>query len=245
MENKIKKRVSMLYTRDIKRGDTTKGKLIVIEGNDGSGKETQSKLLYEKLKKEGKKVRLVSFPNYKSESSALVKMYLAGDFGNNPEDVNVYASSTFYSVDRFASYEKDWKKFYKEGGIIICDRYTTANMIHQCAKLKKEEEKDKYLKWLIDLEFNLYGLPVPDKIIFLKVEPIITRTLIKDRLNKITNKEKKDIHEEGDFLKKSYDNALYVANKYEWDTIDCVFNNKLRSVNDISKEIAKEIKEII
>jgi dTMP kinase len=220
------------------------GKLIVIEGNDGSGKETQSKLLYDKLKKEGKKVKLISFPDYKSNSSALVKMYLGGDFGNNPKNVNVYAASTFYAVDRFASYTSNWKDFYDKGGTVICDRYTTANMLHQAATLDTEKEKEKYLNWLEDLEFNLYKLPKPDIVVFLKVIPEKTLEIIKERKNKITNKEEKDIFEREESIRMSFNNALHVADKYNWATIDCVKNNNLRKIEDIHEEIMEKIKKI-
>lgn len=222
-----------------------KGKLIVIEGNDGSGKETQSKLLLERLQKEGKNVKLISFPDYKSDSSALVKMYLGGEFGSKPEDVNIYAASTFFGVDRFASYVKNWKDFYLNGGIVICDRYTTANMVHQAGKLETKEEKDEYLSWLTNLEFNLYGLPAPDTVIFLKVEPEVTEELIRNRPNKITACEKKDIHERKDFLIKSYENALYIAEKYHWTTISCVDNGNLRSILDLSDEIHEKVEKLL
>jgi len=219
-----------------------KGKLIVFEGSDGSGKETQSKLLYSKLKEEGKRVKLISFPNYKSNSSALVKMYLAGNFGNNPDDINVYAVSTFYAVDRFATYKKDWENFYNTGGIVISDRYTTSNMIHQAAKLSKKKEKEKYLNWLWNLEFELYRLPVPDIVFFLDVKPEISKKLIKNRLNKITEEKKKDIHEKSEkFLIESYENALYVAKKYNWKTIDCNSNKSIKSIKEIHNEIYKNL----
>lgn len=215
-----------------------RGRLYVIEASDGSGKATQANLLYEKLLKEGEKVKLISFPDYSSDSSALVKMYLAGDFGENPDYVNIYAASTFYSVDRFASFKKDWEDFYNSGGIIIADRYTTSNMVHQAAKIKEVKEKDEYLDWLWDLEFNLYKLPVPDKVFFLDVKPEISQQLIKNRKNKITKGSQKDIHERNkDFLKKSYKNALYVANKYNWEKVNCNQGNNIRSIEDISDEI--------
>ncbi len=131
-----------------------RGKLIVIEGSDGSGKATQTKKLYDKLVKENKNVKKVEFPNYESESSALIKMYLNGEFGKEPDSVNPYVSSTFYAVDRFASYKKDWEEFYLKGGIIIADRYTTSNMIHQAAKIKDVQAKDNFLNWLWDFEFK-------------------------------------------------------------------------------------------
>ena len=138
----------------------SKGKLIVLEGLDGSGKATQAKLLKAHLKEQGFSVREITFPNYESDSSALVKMYLAGQFGQHPDDVNAYAASSFYAVDRYASYKKDWGSFYENGGIVIADRYTTSNAVHQCSKLPPEQWEE-FLHWLFDYEFHLLGLPAP------------------------------------------------------------------------------------
>lgn len=223
-----------------------KGKLIVIEGSDGSGKQTQAKKLYQKLIKEGRNVKLITFPNYKSDSSALIKMYLAGEFGKNPNNTNIYAVSTFYAIDRFASYKKDWEDFYLNGGIIIADRYTTSNMVHQAAKLKNKEEKEKYLDWLWDLEFNKYKLPIPNEVIFLNVEPKISKKLIQNRPNKITNRKEKDIHENNlEFLEKSYKNAIYVSNKYNWVNINCTKNNKILDIEYIHNQIYKNVIKVI
>ena len=111
------------------------GKLIIFEGLDGSGKGTQTKLTAQRLKEQGRELRQITFPDYESESSALVKMYLSGAFGDKPDDVNAYAASSFYAVDRFASYKTDWGEFYREGGLVLSDRYTTSNAVHQCSKL--------------------------------------------------------------------------------------------------------------
>lgn len=220
-----------------------KGRLYVIEGSDGSGKATQSKLLYDRLLSENKKVRLISFPDYESDSSVLVKMYLAGEFGTDANDVNVYAASTFYAVDRFASFKKDWQNFYNNGGIIIADRYTTSNMVHQAAKIKNINKKDKYLDWLWNLEFELFKLPVPDLVLFLDVKPEISQKLMENRLNKITKETKKDIHENNSgFLFESYNNALYVAKKYDWKIINCNEGDKIASVETIHKKIYKELR---
>ena len=138
------------------------GKLIVIEGLDGSGKGTQAELLAKNLEAQGKAVRKISFPDYVSDSSALVKMYLSGQFGSRPEDVNAYAASTFYAVDRFASFKRDWGGFYEDGGIVVADRYTTSNAVHQCSKLP-QEQWDAFLAWLFDFEYHLLGM-MGDKI---------------------------------------------------------------------------------
>lgn len=224
----------------------SKGKLIIIEsGSDASGKATQSKKLYERLIGEGYNCMKITFPDYESESSALVKMYLRGDFGSNPNDVSPYVASTFYAADRYASFKTKWEKFYNEGGIIISDRYTTSNMVHQAAKMD-EEEKEKFLNWLWDLEFNLYGIPVPDEVIFLDVDPMVSQELMKNRLNKITGEEQKDIHESNkEYLVKSYNNSLKIAEKYSWNKVICTEERSLRTIDDIHEEIYKKVKNII
>lgn len=221
-----------------------KGKLITIEsGTDGSGKKTQANKLYERLAGESYKVKKVEFPNYNSDSSALVKMYLNGDFGDDPNDVDPYIASTFYSVDRYASYKVEWEEFFLSGGIIITDRYTTSNMIHQGAKFNNVEEKEKFLDWLREFEFSLYKLPEPDLVIFLDMPTEFSADLIKER-NKSNSI--KDIHEQNDdYLISSYNNALYIANKYGWKKINCVKNNKIRTVDDIHEEIYNYVKQLI
>ncbi len=193
------------------------GKLVVIEGSDGSGKATQTKLLYEYLEKKGKKVRMVSYPDYESPSSSLVKMYLGGEFGNDLYGVNAYVASSFYAVDRFASYIKEWKDFYESSGdaMVICDRYVTSNMLHQSSKLGSVEEKEEFLDWEYDFEYVKGGLPVPDLVFFLDVPPETTFRLMAKRENKITHQSEKDIHESNrEFLIKSYENSILVGEKY-------------------------------
>lgn len=216
-----------------------KGNLIIIEaGSDASGKATQTKRLFTRMKNERYNIRKVEYPNYKSSSSALVKMYLNGEFGYRPEDVNAYAASTFYSVDRYASYTKEWKRYYQNGGIVLADRYTTSNMVHQASKLEDEEERNKYLDWLWDLEFVKLGLPVPDMVIFLDVPPVISNGLMCNRNNKITGGSKKDIHEsDSEYLRKTYVNACRIAEKYNWKRIQCIEGSFLRSIEDIHDEI--------
>ena len=169
------------------------GILIAIEGTDSSGKETQSKLLYNRLVSEGINARLISFPAYESDSSALVKMYLAGDFGTNPEDVNAYTASTFYAMDRFATYRKDWGRDYNDGTVIVADRYVPSNLIHQASKLEGEE-KDKFIEWLNELEYTHYGLPVPNVTIFLDMPTDSAVKLMRERANKIDKSDKKSYH---------------------------------------------------
>ena len=161
------------------------GKIIVIEGTDSSGKETQTKLLYERIKKIYDKTIKISFPNYDSPACEPVKMYLAGAFGTDATKVNPYPISTMYAIDRYASFKQDWEKKYIDDYIIVTDRYVTSNMIHQASKIKNNEEKDEYLKWLIDLEYNKNEIPEPDIVIFLKMPIDKAKELMENRKNKM------------------------------------------------------------
>lgn len=211
-----------------------KGKIIIIEGLDSSGKATQVAKLYNRLADEGYKVKKVEFPNYKSPSSLFIKMYLNGEFGSKPEDVSPYIASTFYALDRYVSYKKEWEDFYLSGGIIIADRYTTSNMVHQASKIQDLREKEKYLEWLTDYEYNIYKLPAPDCVIFLNVPPEYSQKLMVDRANKYTGKAEKDIHERNfEYLNRSYKNAMYIIERYKWIKIDCVKNGNLKSIDEI------------
>lgn len=222
-----------------------KGKLIVIEAGDGSGKATQTKLLFDKLASYNYKVKKVEFPDYQSDSSALIKMYLNGEFGDNPNDVNPYAASTFYAADRYASYKRVWEGFYQSGGIILADRYTTSNMVHQAAKIMNSVERDEYLKWLWDLEFVKFKLPVPDCVIFLDMHPEYSQILMKNRSNKFGDPEK-DIHERNyDYLVQSYNNATQIKVSYGWAMVNCVHNGELKSKEEIHKEIFEIVKKLI
>ncbi len=216
------------------------GKLFVIDGTDGSGKQTQFDLLKKHLDEDGIYYKTVSFPNYDSPSSSLVKMYLSGEFGENAKDVSPYIASTFYAADRYATFQKEYKKYYEEDGIILADRYTTANMVHQAGKINDEKEREKFLNWLFDLEFNLYGLPVPSKVFFLNMPPEKVKELIKNRENKFTHNEKKDIHErDRKHLEEAYNAACDLAKKYNWNEIKCVKENVLRTRENIHEEIYK------
>ncbi|MGN0689194.1 MAG: dTMP kinase, partial [Oscillospiraceae bacterium] len=168
------------------------GKLIVIDGLDGSGKSTQFELLKKILSDRGISVRAISFPEYDKPSSALVKMYLNGEFSNNAEDINAYAASSFYAVDRYASYKLYWENDYKSGSIILASRYVSSNAIHQMVKLP-ESEWDSYLQWLIDYEYNKMAIPKADKVIFLDMPVEISQKLLSQRYNGDENR--KDIHE--------------------------------------------------
>lgn len=224
--------------------ENRKGRLIVIEGVDGSGKQTHTRLLYQYLKEKGEKVLKLSYPRYDNESSAMVKLYLSGAFGQNPESVSPYIASTFYTADRYASYKEDYEDFLNDGGIVLADRYTTSNMVHQAGKIKDPVEKKKFLDWLWDYEFNLFSLPVPDQVFFLNIPPEINQELIKNRKNKITGMMKKDIHEKSpQHLIDSYNSALELIKWYNWIEIKCVKNGKLRSIEDIQTEIRQAVFE--
>lgn len=213
------------------------GTLIVIDGLDGSGKNTQSKLLFQRLSETGKKVRLVSFPDYESPACHPVKMYLSGAFGSDPDAVNSYAASTFFAVDRFASFRLDWKKDYDEGAIIIANRYTTANAIHQLTKLPPEQH-EAFLDWLYDFEFEKLALPAPDLTLLLKVPVEKSLELIEVR------GEDKDIHENARHLKKAALAADTCAKRWGWETIDCVDGKgNLLSVEKIGELVFRTVKE--
>lgn len=222
------------------------GILIAIDGVDASGKQTQTELLKKRLVEDGKNIKAVSFPAYDNPSSTLVKMYLNGDFGEKPSDVNAYATSTFFAADRFATYRTDWGKDYNSGTIILADRYVSSNLIHQASKVDNSAEKDKFLTWLDDLEHNIYGLPRPDVTIFLDMPPEYGAMLMKDRANKSNGTDKKDIHESDfSYLETSYNNAVYVAERFNWKRVSCVKNGEIRSVEDIHNDIYSIIKEIL
>ncbi len=215
------------------------GKLIVIEGLDGSGKSTQLELLPQGLKEKGIDCRTVSFPNYSDDSSALIKMYLAGQFGSKPDDVNAFAASCFYACDRYASYKKDWGKYYDDGGIVIAGRYTTSNAVHQCSKLPQNMWED-YLTWLYDFEYVKLGIPKPDKVIFLDVPNDVSQKLMESRYNE--NGGSKDIHEKDtEYLERCRKSAIFTAEFSKWTIIPCSENSKLRTIDEIRQDILKEV----
>ena len=218
------------------------GKLIVIEGLDGSGKATQASLLAASLQKKEMAVKQVSFPNYESQGSALVKMYLAGEFGNKPDDVNAYAASSFYAVDRYASYKKEWEEDYSTG-IVIADRYTTSNAIHQCSKLP-EDYWDEFLNWMFDFEYRLLGIPEPSVVIYLRVDPEISQRLLAERYHGDMTKE--DIHEkDSEYLKRCQKAAAYCAEKLGWKSIECCKDGQMRSIEDIQNDIVAFIDPLL
>ncbi len=222
-----------------------KGTLIILEGGDGSGKATQTELLKERLIREGKQVRTVSFPNYDSPAAMPVKMYLAGDFGAQAGDVNPYVASTFYAVDRFASFRQDWGEFYDRGGIILADRYTTSNMVHQMVKYDDQTERTAFLNWLEDFEFVKFGLPRPDLVCLLDVPLEVSQALMKERKYK-TGGQTGDIHEK-DMMYLANCHAAYdeLVQRYDWKRIVCAQENKMRSIEEIHENVYQFVKAIL
>lgn len=219
------------------------GRLIVMEGTDGSGKATQTALVCQELEKRGIPYKRLSFPRYDEESSALVRLYLNGAFGSHPNDVNAYAASSFFAVDRYASYKQDWGKFYEQGGLVITDRYTTSNAVHQCSKLPAEERKG-YLDWLFGFEYDLLGLPAPTRVLYLDVPTELTEQMMRKR-EAATNTHA-DIHEKDEaYLRHCRENAQFVVDYSKWTKIDCAKDGTLRSVEDIHSEIMEKLSDLL
>ena len=215
------------------------GKLIVIEGTDGSGKSTQFRLLTERLEQEGRKFQKLVFPQYAEPSSALIRMYLGGEFGSSPSDVNAYAASAFYAVDRYASYKKVWGDWYENGGLIVSDRYTTSNAVHQASKEPVDRQQD-FLKWLYDFEYDKLGLPRPDLTLYLDVPTDFTEKMMRRR-EQATNTQA-DIHEQDmDYLATCRRTGKAAAEYYGWTVIQCVREGEMRSIKDIHEEICRHV----
>ena len=215
------------------------GKLIVIEGTDGSGKSTQFKLLTERVAREGKKFQRLVFPQYQEESSALIRMYLGGEFGTKPSAVNAYAASAFYAVDRYASYKKVWGQWYENGGLVLSDRYTTSNAVHQASK-EPEEKQAEFLKWLYEFEYDKLGLPAPDLVIYLDVPTDFTEKMMRSR-EAATNTHA-DIHEQDlQYLATCRRTGKAAAEFYNWTVINCVRDGAMRSIEDIHEEIYRHV----
>lgn len=216
--------------------------LIVLEGLDGSGKGTQSQLLLEALSAEDCGVRKVTFPDYDSQSSALVKMYLNGEFGSDPADVNAYAASAFYAVDRFASFKKDWKTDYDLGKLILADRYVTSNFIYQMGKLPENEWGD-YLDWVEDFEYVKLGLPKPDRVIFLDMPIEVSQKLLSQRYH--GDEGKKDIHENHlEFLRQCSACAKFAGERSDWKFVPCSKNGEPLPIDEIHREVLRLALEI-
>ncbi len=216
------------------------GKLIVIEGTDGSGKSTQFGLLTQRLEREQLPFRKIVFPRYDQPSSALIRMYLGGEFGTKPSDVNGYAASAFYAVDRFASYKQDWGRYYEDGGIVLSDRYTTSNAVHQTVK-EPEENRGEFLRWLYEFEYDKLGLPQPDLTIYLDVPTDFTERLMRHR--EADTGTQADIHEKDmQYLAACREAGRSAARFYNWTVIHCTADGVMRGIEDIHEEIYRHVK---
>ena len=211
------------------------GKLIVIEGTDGSGKSTQFRMMSQRLEQENVSFRHIVFPRYSEESSALIRMYLGGQFGSKPADVNAYAASSFYAVDRYASYKMDWGQWYEDGGLVLSDRYTTSNAVHQASK-EPEDQQAAFLQWLYDFEYDKLKLPRPDLTIYLDVPTDFTEKMLRSR--EASTNTTADIHEQDmSYLATCRETGRKAAQYYGWTVIQCVKDGAMRSIEDIHEEI--------
>ena len=221
-----------------------KGKLIVLEAGDGSGKATQAKLLYDTMKKANYPVHLISYPDYDSESSALGRMYLRGDFGHKPEDVNAYEAATFFAVDRLAAYRTKWKKWYDAGDIIIADRYVASNAVHQYVKIPDERKQDDFIVWLWDLELVKFGLPMSDLTVFLDMEPEAAARLIQRRA-RMEDKEE-DIHEvDRKYLEQVHAAYSDFAQRYGWKRVPCSEDGQVRDPAAIHADVLECVQQAL
>lgn len=215
------------------------GKLIVIEGTDGSGKSTQFRLLTERLTQEQVAFQKLVFPQYAEPSSALIRMYLSGEFGSRPSDVGAYAASAFYAVDRYASYKKVWGDWYEKGGLVVSDRYTTSNAVHQSSK-EPPEKREEFLHWLYDFEYNKLGLPRPDLTIYLDVPTDFTEKMLRSR--EAATGSHADIHEQDiTYLATCREMGRAAASYYGWTLISCVKDGKMRTIENIHEEIYRHV----
>lgn len=212
-----------------------KGKLIVFEGTDGSGKATQAGLLCRHLAQEGISYREIDFPRYGNPFAQPAALYLQGALGSHPGDVNAYAASTLFAVDRFASYKEDWGGFYEQGGVIVANRYTTSNAVHQASKLPAGE-REAYLRWLFDLEYHRMGLPAPDLVIYLDLPTELSEAMLRKRQQATGTHA--DIHEQDeDYLRACRDNARSIARQLGWTVVRCDRDGTVRPPEDIHREI--------
>lgn len=216
------------------------GKLIILEGTDASGKSTQFARLVKRLTEDGVGFKTVAFPRYEEDSSALIRMYLGGAFGTDPAAVNAYAASTFFAVDRCASYLSDWKEYYEAGGTLLFDRYTTSNAVHQASKLP-EAEREGFFRWLFDFEYRLLGLPAPDAVFLLDLPVALSEKLMASRVGKTA-----DIHElDHAYLEACRDTARLAARLYHWSVISCAEGDRIRSIEEIHEELYQKVREVL
>ena len=219
------------------------GKLIVFEGTDGSGKSTQFQRLCSRLEEEGTEFRRLVFPQYDKPSSALLRMYLKGEFGTRPSDVNPYAASTFYAVDRYASWKQVWGEYHRGGGLVLADRYTTSNAVHQASKLPPEE-RTVFLNWLFELEYGKLGLPKPDLVLYLDMPTEITEKMMRSR--EAATGTHADIHEQDEaYLKSCREAAREIVKDCGWTVIRCARDDAPRTVEDIHNQVYRTVKKLL
>lgn len=219
------------------------GKLIVFEGTDGTGKSTQFSLTREKLLKSGVSFQNVKFPQYDEPSSALIRMYLGGEFGKDPDSVNAYAASLFFAVDRYAGFARTWKSYYDAGGLILCDRYTTSNAIHQGSKLSPQAQEE-FFAWLYDLEYGKMGLPKPDLVICFDMPTELAHLLREKREQQ--GESTADIHEQAEaYLASCREAARRASAYYGWKVVSCVKDGRLRSIEDIQEEVYRYVEQCL
>lgn len=212
------------------------GKLIVFEGTDGSGKSTQFKLLCQRMEEEGRDFRRLVFPRYDKPSSALIRMYLGGELGAHPEDVNAYAASAFYAVDRYAAWKQDWGTYYEGGGAILSDRYTTSNAVHQASKVP-QAQREEFFRWLAEFEYDRLGLPRPDLVIWLDMP--IDSAVENLRRREAATHTQGDIHEvDQEYLRRCHQTAQAAAAHYGWQRIDCLdAQGRVRPVEELHQQV--------
>lgn len=233
-------------SQNVGRALQNKGLIIVLEGTDGSGKKTQSELLYSKLKEMGEKVRLVEFPRYDKPSSENIKKYLRGDFGEDASKVEPRQASTYFSEDRKAAFDEELYELYEAGWILIFDRYTTSNMLHQATKLECKEERESFLNWLEHHEFVELKLPRPDKVFFLKTNLEVTKRIVEERDNKFTNEKELDIHErDSKHLQDAINRSDELVERYGWELVNCIENNELKTIESIHQDIMDSTLQIL
>lgn len=220
-----------------------KGTLIVLEGTDGSGKSTQLEALCQRLERECIPFRKVEFPRYQSPASGPVRMYLQGALGSAPGDVNAYAASAFYAVDRYASFKEDWEQWYAQGGLVVCGRYTTSNAIHQASKLPRERQAE-FIRWLADFEFGKLELPAPDLVLYLDLPTELSEALMRSRERSTGTGA--DIHErDGAYQAACRESARQAAELLGWETVSCARDDHMRSVEDIHEELWHRVKALL
>lgn len=219
------------------------GRLIVFEGTDGSGKATQTELLCQTLEARGTPFRRLAFPRYDEESSALIRLYLGGAFGSRPDDVNAYAASTFYAVDRYASFKQDWGEYYRQGGLLIADRYTTSNAVHQTSKLPQEQRRP-FLDWLFHFEYDLLELPRPTRVLYLDLPTELSEQMMRRREQ--ATHTTADVHEQDEeYLRRCRENAVFVTDYCGWTRIDCAKGGIMRSREDIHAEVLGKLHDLL